>query len=127
MTSPAAGKKYIAIAGIFGFLGVALGAFGAHGLKSILTPAMLEVFRTGVMYHLIHAAVITALAVSAGQRFSKTILFMSAGILLFSFSLYIYSTTGIIWLAIITPFGGVSFLVGWVMLIWEGIKTKPVE
>jgi uncharacterized membrane protein YgdD (TMEM256/DUF423 family) len=127
ITSPAADKKYIIIAGISGFLGVALGAFGAHGLKSVLSPAMLETFRTGVMYHLIHSAVIAALAVSAGQKFSKTILFMAAGILLFSFSLYIYSITGIKWLAVITPFGGVSFLIGWIMLIWEGIKTRPVE
>lgn len=126
LDAPQVNKTWIILAGVMGFLGVALGAFGAHGLKSILTPAMLETFRTGVTYHLIHTAVIAAIALSAGGKFNKTFLFMTAGIILFSFSLYIYSITGIKWLAMITPFGGVSFLIGWCMLVWEGVRKSAV-
>lgn len=122
MTTPAKNRVLIMTAGILGFLGVALGAFGAHGLKAVLSPAMLETFRTGVTYHLIHTAVIAAIAFSAGERFYKSALFMTLGIILFSFSLYLYSITGIMWLAMITPFGGICFLIGWGLVVIEGIR-----
>jgi len=111
-------KNYwILIGGIFGFLGVALGAFGAHGLKNTLTPEMLEIFRTGVLYQLIHTAAILAVGLSRNKKLFKAALFFSIGIILFSFSLYIYSVTGIKSLAMITPVGGVSFLIGWLIVI----------
>lgn len=116
-------KNYwILIGGIFGFLGVALGAFGAHGLKDVLSPELLEVFRTGVFYQLIHTAAILTIGLTGITKFYRAALFFSFGIILFSFSLYLYTTTGIKQLAMITPFGGVSFLIGWLLVILSGIS-----
>jgi uncharacterized membrane protein YgdD (TMEM256/DUF423 family) len=115
-------KKWITIGGISGFLAVALGAFGAHGLKSQLTPEMLEIYKTGVFYHLIHSVVVLALGLSAKEKFSKSALFFSIGILLFSFSLYLYSVTALMLFAFITPFGGVSLLIGWALVVYAGLK-----
>ncbi|MBT8378389.1 MAG: DUF423 domain-containing protein [Ignavibacteria bacterium] len=115
-------KTWIIIAGFSGFLGVALGAFGAHGLKDVLSSEMLETYKTGVFYHLIHAVAMLAIALSSKREFIKAAFFFFAGIVLFSFSLYIYSYTQVKVFAIVTPFGGVSFLIGWAFLIFEGIK-----
>lgn len=115
-------KSFIIVAGVSGFFAVALGAFGAHGLEGKLTPELLEIYKTGVLYHLIHSTLLAALAVTATEGFKKTFYFIAAGIVLFSFSLYIYSTTGIKWFAMVTPFGGLSFLIGWLMIIVEGLK-----
>ena len=108
----------------FGFLAVALGAFGAHQLKTMITPEMLEIYKTGILYHLIHAAVITAIGFYANPKFFRSALFLSIGIILFSFSLYIYSVTGIKTLAMITPIGGLSFLIGWLMMIIASVKSN---
>jgi uncharacterized membrane protein YgdD (TMEM256/DUF423 family) len=108
-------NSWIRIGAISGFIAVALGAFGAHGLKSIVTPEMLETYHTGVLYHLIHSVVILAIGFYGNERLKIAALFFLIGIILFSFSLYIYSVTSVKALAMITPFGGVSFLVGWIM------------
>ncbi len=115
-------NPWILIGGVFGFLGVALGAFGAHGLKDTLTPEMLEIFKTGVFYHLIHSAVILAIGLYGNTKLFKSALFFSIGIVLFSFSLYVYSITSIKSLAIVTPFGGVCFLIGWLLIIITALK-----
>ena len=117
-------NNWIAVGGISGFLAVAIGAFGAHSLKPYIQPELLETYRTGVLYHLIHAAVITAIGFSGKSEYSKAALFLSTGILLFSFSLYAYALTGITFLAIITPFGGVSFLLGWLLIIISSFRKK---
>lgn len=117
-------KKWLIISGISGFLAVALGAFGAHGLKSQLTPEMLEIYKTGVLYHLIHSVVLLAISLSNSQKFNKSAIFFSIGILLFSFSLYLYSVTAVTFFAFITPFGGVSFLIGWALLVYEGLNRR---
>lgn len=117
-------KKWIIIGGVSGFLAVALGAFGAHGLKSQLTPDMLEIFKTGVFYHLIHSVVLLAIGLSGQEKFNKSAIFISLGILLFSFSLYIYSVTAVKFFAFITPFGGVSLLIGWVLVVYEGMRSN---
>lgn len=116
-------KNWIITAGVMGFLGVAIGAFGAHSLKDVLTEQTLKTFQTGVLYHLVHSAVLLALALS-NYKFKNSLIFITAGIILFSFSLYIYSITGIKFLAIVTPFGGVSFLLGWLFVILEALKGK---
>jgi uncharacterized membrane protein YgdD (TMEM256/DUF423 family) len=113
---------WVITGGIFGFLGVSLGAFGAHGLKNILSPEMLEVYKTGVFYQLIHAPVILAIGIAANPKFFKAAAFLSLGIILFSFSLYIYSLTSYKPLAIITPFGGVSFLIGWLLIVIAALR-----
>jgi uncharacterized membrane protein YgdD (TMEM256/DUF423 family) len=108
------------VAGISGFIAVAAGAFGAHALKARLDPAMLAVFETGARYHLVHALGMLAaawavdrtgrpLAARAGWLFGL-------GTVLFSGSLYALALTGIGVLGAVTPFGGVCFLAGWLML-----------
>ena len=107
---------WIRIAAVVGFLGVSLGAFGAHGLRGKIPDKLLSAYETGVLYHLIHAAVIVALALygrAAQVSVSAPAGAMLAGIVLFSGSLYLMAITGITRLGIVTPFGGVSFLLGW--------------
>jgi uncharacterized membrane protein YgdD (TMEM256/DUF423 family) len=118
----------IQIAGIFGGLAVILGAFGAHGLESILeSNGRTETFETAVKYHFYHSLAI--LAVGIWQRLEQKNSFLqragilfAIGILIFSGSLYILSLTGITWLGAITPIGGVFFIIGWVFLIFAGKK-----
>lgn len=119
--------NWITVGGIFGFLGVAIGAFGAHSLKQYLTPETTETFRTGVQYHLIHAVVILVIGFFNNQKYNLSGLLFSTGIILFSFSLYIYSITGNTSFAIITPFGGVCFLIGWLMIIIQSFKKSLKE
>jgi uncharacterized membrane protein YgdD (TMEM256/DUF423 family) len=116
-------KKWIIIGGVSGFLAVALGAFGAHGLKQRLTPEMIEIYKTGVFYHLIHSVVLFAIGLSSLEKFNKSAIFFSIGILLFSFSLYLYSVTAVMFFAFITPLGGVSLLIGWALVVYAGVKN----
>ncbi len=116
-------RFYTVTGGIFGFIGVGLGAFGAHGLKGTLSPEMMEIFRTGVLYQLIHTVVITAIAIN-GKKFDTACLFFAAGVILFSFSLYLYAITGIKTIAMVTPLGGLSFLIGWSLVIIIAIREK---
>ena len=115
-------NKWIIIGAVFGFLGVAIGAFGAHALKQYLTPETTETFKTGVQYHLIHAVVILVIGFFNNQKYSLSAYFFSFGIILFSFSLYIYSITGNTSFAIITPFGGVCFLAGWLTVLIQSLR-----
>ena len=117
-------KTWIIIGGIAGFLGVALGAFGAHVLEPKLSPEMISIYNKGILYHLIHSVVILSIAFAGKDRFYKCALFFAIGIVLFSFSLYMYSTTQIITFALITPLGGISFLIGWLLIFIEGFRLK---
>ena len=116
-------KTWIKIGGLLGFLGVALGAFGAHGLRSAVYPDMLEVYKTGVFYHLIHSLVILGIGFFGNEKYKKAALFFLIGIILFSFSLYLLAITSISQFGYITPFGGISFLIGWSFLIYSGFKN----
>lgn len=104
------------IAGVMGFLGVALGAFGAHGLKNLLaTNDTAAIWQTAVLYHLVHAV---ASLWAAGKN--PTIVWIwTAGILVFSGSLYILAVTNIRWLGAITPIGGLLFLAGWLLVVFK--------
>ena len=117
-------KNWLIIAGISGFTGVALGAFGAHGFKDTLSPEMLEIYKTGVLYHLIHSVVLLALSMIPGNSLDFSRWFIFAGIIFFSFSLYLYSVTGIAFIAYFTPFGGVCFLIGWLSLPVVAFRAK---
>ncbi len=117
-------KKFIALAAVMGFLGVAFGAFGVHGLKEHLSSGMMEIYKTGVQYHLIHSVVLLVLAFWGGEKFSAAFYFIFFGIFLFSFSLYLYSITALTFFAIVTPFGGVSFMVGWILIIVTAVRSK---
>jgi uncharacterized membrane protein YgdD (TMEM256/DUF423 family) len=108
--------NWIRISGALGFLGVTLGAFGAHALRARIAPEMLAVWQTGVLYHILHALVLLALALYAkasGQGIGWGAYCFAIGIALFSGSLYALALTGIRPLGAITPLGGAAFLVGW--------------
>lgn len=101
--------------------GIALGAFGAHALKSALSPAMLEVFETGVRYQMYQGLGLLALGAiplySRGGRRAPPLLL--AGTLVFSGSLYVLSFSGVKWLGAITPIGGLLMLAGWGLVVLD--------
>lgn len=107
------------ISAALGFLAVALGAFGAHGLKHLLAQnGMAHVWETAVFYHFIHAVMLFVLA---ERKVLPALAWWAffAGILLFSGSLYLLAATNIHWLGAVTPVGGVCFLVGWLRLLFK--------
>lgn len=110
----------IRISAIAGFLGVALGAFGAHALqKHLAALQMTDVWQKAVFYHLVHAVVMLLLAgrpVFARLPWSCFLI----GIILFSGSLYLLAYTGVRWLGAITPVGGLFLLAGWLILAIRG-------
>jgi uncharacterized membrane protein YgdD (TMEM256/DUF423 family) len=114
-------NTFLLIGSLVGFLGVAAGAFGAHGLRSRLSPEMLAVFETAVRYQMYHvfALLITA-AVMARLGDARLLVIAGwsfiTGIVLFSGSLYALALTGVSGLGAITPLGGLAFLVGWACL-----------
>lgn len=99
------------------FLAVGLGAFGAHALKARLSPDMLAIFETGVRYQVYHALALLLLASLRGP--SKAAWCFTAGIALFSGSLYILALTGVRKWGAVTPIGGVLFLAGWLILLFN--------
>lgn len=104
-----------------GFIGVAMGAFGAHGLKTILSVEMLSVYKTAVDYQMWHALGLGLIAILRHHMPEATLLkwagwLMLIGILLFSGSLYLLAILNIKWLGMITPLGGVAFLLAWLLL-----------
>jgi uncharacterized membrane protein YgdD (TMEM256/DUF423 family) len=115
-------------AGITGFVGVALGAFAAHGLKARLDPDMLTVFDTAVRYQMYHvfAIVAAAWAWARWQRraFAVAGWLFAAGIVIFSGSLYLLALSGVRWLGAVTPLGGVTFLAGWLCLGLGALRAK---
>ena len=101
-------------------LGVALGAFGAHGLKATLAPDLLAIYETGVRYHLVHGLGVFVAAWLAGEDQTRAarlagVLFI-IGILVFSGSLYLLALTGVRALGAITPIGGVAWIAAWTIL-----------
>lgn len=108
------------IGALMGCVGVGLGAFGAHGLKGRLSPDMLAVFETGVRYHMYHALALLLTAALMSRIDTKGMVVagwsFTAGIFIFSGSLYALALTGVTMLGAITPIGGVAFLVGWIAL-----------
>jgi len=112
------------IAGIFGFCAVGLGAFGAHGLKDLLVEhGTTAVWEKAVFYHFVHTIMMVLVA-----QFRPTLkgvaLSYIIGIAVFSGSLYLLAVTGVRWLGAITPIGGVSFLIGWGLLAWNGTSRE---
>lgn len=115
-------RLFFALGAVFGFLGVALGALGAHALAPRLTPERLQTYELAARYQIFHALAFFAVAWAStrwpGGSAPAAGWFMTIGILLFSGSLYVLSLGGPRWAAFITPFGGVSFLIGWALLFW---------
>jgi uncharacterized membrane protein YgdD (TMEM256/DUF423 family) len=112
----------IRIAALMGFLAVALGAFGAHGLGKLLADNQTtEIWRTAVFYHFIHTVMLFVLGRRQPVRSGPWLSFF-VGIVIFSGSLYLLAVTNVRWLGAITPLGGVSFLVGWAWLFLAAAK-----
>ena len=113
-------RVFLMLAAFFGFTGVALGAFAAHGLKDRLSEQYLAIFHTGVTYQQVHALALFGVALLATQLQSRLITWagvcFALGIVLFSGSLYVLTLTGISKLGMITPIGGLGFLAGWLCL-----------
>lgn len=111
-----------------GATGVAAGAFGAHGLKNLLSPALLEAWEIAVRYQLIHAMTLLILFALTQLLDSRLIpraaQLMVAGTLCFSGSLYLLALTGSKWLGPVTPLGGTLLIAGWLTLFWAGLKIK---
>ncbi len=113
-------RQILGLGAALGALGVALGAFGAHGLRDRLTPADLGVFETAVRYQMYHAVALLGLAAwvdrSPSPKLGWVAWCFALGVAVFSGSLYLLVLTQARWLGAITPFGGVSLIGGWVLL-----------
>ncbi len=123
-------KIFLAIASIFGGLSVAGGAFASHALKAKISERALEIFETGTKYQMYHAlALLLVVFLLTQEGISKTLLNNAGisfivGIVLFSGSLYALSLSEVKWLGIITPFGGLAFLLGWFFLLLTALKWQ---
>ncbi len=120
-------RTLLTVAGMLGLTAVMLGAFGAHGLRERL-GTLIEVYRTGVLYHLVHALAVLAVALAADRlRRPRLIVgLFGGGVAIFSGTLYLLAITGMTWLGAITPIGGILLMAGWAALIAEGFsRTGP--
>ncbi len=127
-------KSYLIIAALFGALAVALGAFGAHGLKSVTTPDVVEIYETAVRYQFYHTFALLAVGILyiwfPGKLISLSGLFFIIGVVLFSGSLYLITflkaADKVISPAIgvITPIGGLFFIAGWLLLLFGLLSKK---
>jgi uncharacterized membrane protein YgdD (TMEM256/DUF423 family) len=119
-------RTLLTIAGTLGFSAVLLGAFGAHGLRDKVAPPMLEIYRTGVLYHLVHAVVVLVVAFAADRLRRPRLVagLFTAGIAIFSGTLYLLAITGVMKLGAVTPIGGVLLMAGWAALIAEGFRRS---
>jgi len=111
-------RPFLAAGFLLGFLAVAAGAFGAHGLAAVLDPPALETWETGARYQMYHALALVAVGLAAARWpttwWSGPALLFIAGTVVFSGSLYFLALTGAGWLAAIAPLGGASLLAAWV-------------
>jgi uncharacterized membrane protein YgdD (TMEM256/DUF423 family) len=118
-------RTFLLIGALAGFIGVAFGAFGAHALRDRLPGPMLTVFETAVRYQMYHALAVlvvgSSMARTGGWAFVAAGWLFTAGIILFSGSLYALALTGVSTFGAITPIGGVAFLLGWACLIVAGL------
>ena len=120
-------KVFVMLGSLSAFLGVGLGAFGAHGLKAKVAPELLAVWQTGVQYHLVHALGLVMVGILCHLLPEVALMrtagwMLVAGTVLFSGSLYLLVLSDIRALGMITPLGGVAFLAGWLLLavaVWQ--------
>lgn len=122
-------NKYIATGAVAALIAVAIGAFGAHMLEERITAHELDIYRTGVQYHMFHALGILLIAALGDRLPSRkaalwAVRLLLIGIVLFSGSLYVLAVSGITILGAITPLGGVSFIAGWICLVFAGRTPK---
>jgi uncharacterized membrane protein YgdD (TMEM256/DUF423 family) len=119
-------RTFAALGAVSAFAAVAAGAFGAHALKSRLSPDLLAIFETGARYQMYHALGMLAAAWASsrwpGAAAAAAGWLFVLGTVLFSGSLYALALTGVRWLGAITPLGGVAFLLGWLALGWSALR-----
>ena len=111
-----ANRRTIIFGAVFGLLGVAAGAFGAHGLRDAVTSRDLEIWQTGAHYQQLHAVLLVALGLWArvpGRALNVATTLLPIGIVIFSGTLYLMVLGGPRWLGAITPLGGLCFMAGW--------------
>lgn len=122
-------QRLVGWGAVLAMLSVGIGAFGSHILKGVISEDYLKVYETGVQYHMAHALALVLIGLAAGQWGDSARLrwagrLIGAGILLFSGSLYVLSTSGITILGAITPLGGVCFIAGWICFAVEAFAHK---
>ncbi|WP_029888734.1 DUF423 domain-containing protein [Polycyclovorans algicola] len=122
---------WLALAGAYGAVGVALGAFGAHGLRARVTPERLAVWHTATEYHLLHAVVLLGLALwlriaPQAPLVSAAAACIAAGVLVFSGSLYVLVLADLRWLGAVTPLGGVLLIIGWVLIVVAAFRQPAL-
>ena len=122
-------RRFLVTGGIFGLLAVILGAFGAHGLKSVLEAETLTSFETGVRYQMYHALLLIGLANFSKLQSNIIYWFFLIGVIFFSGSIYLLSLDELAGLdfssiALVTPLGGALLIVGWTLFIFESLKLK---
>jgi uncharacterized membrane protein YgdD (TMEM256/DUF423 family) len=120
-------RLFFALGAVLAGLSVAIGAFGAHGLRNSLSPEDLDIFETGARYQMYHALALLAVAWAYARWEAPLIqvagwLFV-AGLVIFSGSLYALVLTGQRWLGAVTPIGGLALLAGWVLLAWAAFRA----
>ncbi|MDW6003371.1 DUF423 domain-containing protein [Vibrio mangrovi] len=128
-------KSLFLFAACFGAFGVGLGAFASHGLKAILSPDLLGVFEVGVRYQFIHTLALLGCGVmmllssqeKVQKYFYRAGICFIIGIFCFSGSLYALALTGVKWFGPITPFGGVCFILGWLLMFVAALNMKEVN
>jgi uncharacterized membrane protein YgdD (TMEM256/DUF423 family) len=117
-------RVFAGLGAVLALVAVALGAFGAHGLRSRVTPSDLDVFETAARYQMYHSLALFAVAWATtrwpGAQAAGW--FFLAGIIVFCGSLYVLALTGQRWLGAVTPLGGLGFLIGWALLAWHIFK-----
>lgn len=112
---------------VFGFVAVGAGAFGAHALRARLTPDLLAVWETAARYQMYHALALLGVALAASRwpqgGWGAPGWLFTAGIVIFSGSLYVLALSGVRWLGAVTPLGGLAFLAGWALLALAGARA----
>ena len=122
-------KNYLLPAAVSGFLAVVFGAFGSHALKEVLSPRLMAVYQTATDYQFYHSLALLLVGILIilfpnSKYLPWSARFFLAGIIIFPGSLYLLSVTDLGWLGAITPIGGVSLILGWLMLVVFAVKES---
>jgi uncharacterized membrane protein YgdD (TMEM256/DUF423 family) len=120
-------RTFWILGSLFAFMAVGAGAFGAHALRARLTPDLLAVWETAARYQMYHALALLVVALAASRwpaaGWGAAGWLFTAGIVIFSGSLYVLALSGVRWLGAITPLGGLAFLAGWILLALAGSRA----
>lgn len=122
-------RMFCFCASVLGFLGVAIGAFGAHALKARLSQSQMAIFQTGVQYHFVHTLALFCCALCVARTPHAGLVWagwlLISGVVIFSGSLYALALTEIRVLGAVTPLGGLAFLAAWACLAWSAAASPP--